>query len=188
MSIHARSIRRLAARIIVTRVIVTRVLARVLAAAVVVAALPAAAADASGSQQAGQVRFATFNASLNRGVAGALRADLSTPGNAQAGTVAEIVQRVRPDVLLINEFDFDPEAARLFQDNYLSIGRNGAEGIQYPYRFIAPSNTGVASGFDLNNDGRIVTTPGAPGYGDDALGFGAFPGQFGMMVYSRYPI
>ena len=30
------------------------------------------------------VRFSTFNASLNRNVAGQLRADLSTPGNAQA--------------------------------------------------------------------------------------------------------
>jgi 3-phytase len=134
------------------------------------------------------VRFATFNASLNRGAAGQLRANLSTPDNAQARTIAEIIQRTRPDVLLINEFDFDVEAARLFQDNYLSIGQNGASPIAYAHRFIAPSNTGVASGFDLNNDGRVVTQPGAPGYGDDALGFGAFPGQFGMVVYSRYPI
>ena len=160
------------------------------AAAVTLAALPAVlASSASAAADVGSnVRFATFNASLNRGAAGALRADLSTPGNAQAGTIAEIVQRTRPDVLLINEFDFDPEAARLFQDNYLSVGRNGAQPIDYPHRFIAPSNTGVASGFDLNNDGRVVTQPGAPGYGDDALGFGAFPGQFGMVVYSRYPI
>jgi 3-phytase len=33
-----------------------------------------------------------------------------------------------------------------------------------------------------------VTAPGANGYGDDALGFGAFPGQFGMAVFSKYPI
>jgi 3-phytase len=91
-------------------------------------------------------------------------------------------------VLLVNEFDYDPLAAKLFQDNYLSVGRNGAKPIRYPYRFIAPSNTGVASGFDLNNDGTAVTEPGAPGYGDDALGFGAFAGQYGMVVYSRYPI
>lgn len=159
----------------------------VVAAAVTLAALPAVPAS-SAPAAAGigtTVRFATFNASLNRGAPGTLRADLSTSGNAQAGTVAEIIQRARPDVLLINEFDFDPEAARLFQDNYLSVGRNGAQPIHYPYHFIAPSNTGIASGFDLNNDGRVVTTPGAPGYGDDALGFGAFPGQFGLVVYSR---
>jgi hypothetical protein len=33
-----------------------------------------------------------------------------------------------------------------------------------------------------------VTTPGAPGYGDDSLGFGQFPGQFGMALFSKYPI
>jgi 3-phytase len=147
-----------------------------------------AAPAAAGGHGGEAVRFATFNASLNRSVAGQLRADLSTPDNAQARVIAEIVQRARPDVLLINEFDYDPVAARLFADNYLSVGQNGAQPINYRYSFIAPSNTGVASGFDLNNDGRVVTTPGAAGYGDDALGFGAFPGQFGMVVYSRYPI
>ena len=34
----------------------------------------------------------------------------------------------------------------------------------------------------------IVTTPGAPGYGDDAFGFGAFPGQFAFSVYSKHPV
>jgi hypothetical protein len=128
-----------------------------------------------------EVRFATFNASLNRNFAGQLVTDLSTPDNAQAKAVAEIIQRARPDVLLINEFDFAPEALALFQDNYLSIGQRGAAPISYPHRFIAPSNTGVPSGFDLNNNGVV----GGP---DDALGFGFFPGQFGMAVYSMYPI
>ena len=54
------------------------------------------------------VRFQTFNASLNRATAGQLVTDLSTPNNAQAATVAEIIQRTRPDVLLINEFDYVP--------------------------------------------------------------------------------
>jgi hypothetical protein len=129
------------------------------------------------------VRFATFNASLNRNFAGQLIADLSTPANAQAATVAEIVQRIRPDVLLINEFDFDASgtALRLFQDNYLSVPHNGAAPIFYGYRYTAPSNTGIPSGFDLNNNG-VVAGP------DDAFGFGFFPGQFGMAVYSRVPI
>src|SRR5215211_9361485 len=82
----------------------------------------AASANAAAAQPADTVRFATFNASLNRNFAGQLITDLSTPDNAQAKTVAEIIQRVRPDVLLINEFDFYPDgqAADLFQDNYLS--------------------------------------------------------------------
>jgi Endonuclease/Exonuclease/phosphatase family len=165
--------------------------AAVIIATVVTTATPAAAtatAATASADSADNVRFATFNASLNRGAAGQLRADLSTPANAQARTIAEIVQRTRPDVLLINEFDFDPVAAELFQVNYLAVGQNGAEPIDYAHWYIAPSNTGVATGFDLNNDGQVVTTPGAPGYGDDSFGFGAFPGQFGMAVYSRYPI
>jgi hypothetical protein len=147
------------------------------AVAVLLAAAPTAMAANS------EVRFATFNASLNRNFAGQLVADLSTPNNAQAATVAEIIQRARPDVLLINEFDFvaDGVAARLFQDNYLSVPHNGADPIVYPYRFVAPSNTGIPSGHDLNNNG-VVAGP------DDAFGFGFFPGQFGMAVYSRYPI
>nr|WP_076828000.1 endonuclease/exonuclease/phosphatase family protein [Frankia sp. CcI49] len=145
-----------------------------------------ASADRAGS--GATLRVATFNASLNRAAAGQLRTDLSTPDNAQARTVAEIIQRTRPDVLLINEFDHDPVAARLFNDNYLGRGQGGAQALRYPYWYIAPSNTGVASGFDLNNDGQVVTTPGAAGYGDDSLGFGAFPGQYGMVVYSRFPI
>jgi Endonuclease/Exonuclease/phosphatase family len=127
------------------------------------------------------VRFSTFNASLNRNFAGQLRADLSTPGNAQAATVAEIIQRVRPEVLLINEFDFDPTAADLFRTNYLEVSQSGAEPIRYDHLFIAPSNTGIPSGFDLNNNGVI----GGP---DDAFGFGFFPGQFGMLVLSQHPI
>lgn len=136
------------------------------------------------------IRFATFNASLNRNNAGELITDLSTPNNTQAKTVAEIIQRNNPDILLVNEFDYVPNgaAARLFQENYLSVGQNGANPVEYPYFFVAPSNTGIASGFDLNNNGVTVTTPGSPGYGDDALGFGNFPGQYGMVVYSKYPI
>jgi hypothetical protein len=151
-------------------------------AALTAALLPATAAPpSSGPPGAPTVRFATFNASLNRNFEGQLRSDLSTPDNAQARTVAEIVQRTRPEVLLINEFDFDPVAAELFRENYLEESQNGAEPIEYPYLFIAPSNTGIPSGFDLNNDGVI----GGP---DDALGFGFFPGQFGMLVLSQHPI
>ncbi len=138
---------------------------------------PAQAADA------GTVRFATFNASLNRSAEGQLVTDLSTPNNAQAANVAEIIQRTAPDVVLINEFDFDADgtALQLFQDNYLSVPHNGAPAIEYAFSYTAPVNTGVPSGFDLNNDGTV----GGP---DDAFGFGFFPGQFGMAVFSKYPI
>ncbi|MEH2176852.1 phytase [Nostoc sp.] len=134
------------------------------------------------------IRFSQFNASLNRNAKGQLVSDLSTPDNAQAKAVAEIIQRNNPDVLLINEFDYSPEAVQLFRQNYLAVSQNGTTPVDYPYFYITPSNTGIASGFDLNNNGTAVTTPGKPGYGDDAFGFGDFPGQYGMLLLSKYPI
>ncbi|GAA1444016.1 endonuclease/exonuclease/phosphatase family protein [Nocardiopsis tropica] len=164
----------------------------VLAASALVA-VPAAAAESPsvpGPPGPHQVRFATFNTALERAEQGALAAELATPDSEQARNVAEIIQHARPDVLLVNEFDHDEEGegARLFQDNYLSVGQNDAEGIDYPYVYTAPVNTGVPSGADLDGDGRAVTEPGTPGYAEDAFGYGAFPGQYGMVVYSMYPI
>ena len=131
----------------------------------------------------GAVRFATFNASLNRATLGGLVSDLSTPDNAQARTIAEIVQRNRPDVVLLQEFDHDAagRGVELFAENYLGRSQNGADPVEYPYSYSAPVNTGVPSGLDLNGDGTV----GGP---DDAWGFGVFPGQYGMVVYSKHPI
>ncbi len=150
--------------------------------------VPAAAAkphypDVSAGKSPVNVRFATYNASLNRGTEGALVKDLSTPSNEQAQNIAEVIQLNKPDVVLINEFDYDADhtAANLFRTNYLEVSQNGKAPVTYPYVYTAPSNTGVPSGFDLNNDG--VT--GGP---DDAFGFGAFEGQYGMVLYSKYPI
>lgn len=149
------------------------------AVALAAGVLAAPAAQATGNHPT--VRFATFNASLNRGAAGQLVTDLSTPDNAQAREVAEVIQRNRPDVMLINEFDYAPAAVDLFRRNYLERGQNGARPITFPYAFIAPSNTGVLTGFDLDRDGSTTT-------GNDAHGFGLFEGQYGMLVLSKYPI
>lgn len=151
--------------------------------------VPAASAYGPLNAEPTPVRFATFNASLNRNNAGEFLDDLSKPddlsdtGVVQAHVIAEIIQRNRPEILLINEFDFveDGLAAQLFNDNFLSVAHNGSEPINYPYRFVAPSNTGIPSGFDLDNNGSV----GGP---NDAFGFGFFPGQFGMAVFSQHPI
>ena len=140
--------------------------------------------------EAQAVRFAVFNAYLNRAEEGALIADMRAGDNVQTQKVAEIIQRTAPDVLLLNEFDYDEagEALRLFQENYLEVSWNGAEPAVYPYVFLAPSNTGVHSGFDLNRDGAVVSEPGSREYGGDAFGYGEFPGKFAMAFLSKYPI
>lgn len=141
---------------------------------------PNGAAQGQGKQE---VRFATYNASLNRSAEGELVEDLSTGHDEQARRVAEVIQINNPDVVLLNEFDYDADhaAAELFRTNYLEVSQNGKPPVSYPYVYTAPSNTGVPSGMDLNNDGTV----GGP---DDAFGFGQFEGQYGMVLYSRYPI
>ncbi len=130
------------------------------------------------------VRVATFNVSLNRRDAGELLSDLSK-GSQQARQVAAILRTVRPDVVLLNEFDFDEsgEALRVFQQQYLEAdpGPGSVAPLKYPHSFTALVNTGVPSGVDFNNDGK---TDGPT----DALGFGWFPGQYGMVILSRFPI
>ncbi|MBR8741548.1 endonuclease/exonuclease/phosphatase family protein [Nocardiopsis sp. MG754419] len=164
----------------------------VLAASALVAVPASALASPSVPEPTGphEVRFATFNTALERSEEGLLAEELATPDSEQARNVAEIIQHVRPDVLLVNEFDHDDAGLglRRFQDNYLSVAQNGADAIEYPYVYSAPVNTGVASGVDLNGDGEAVTEPGGPAYAEDAFGYGFFPGQYGMAVLSKYPI
>lgn len=148
-----------------------------------------------------QIRVATFNASLNRTTLGQLASNLATTGDTQARRIAEIIQRAAPDIILVNEFDYDASnptgptsALTRFHDNYLAVSQNGQPALNYPYRYIAPSNTGVPTGAttvvdgDFDNNGLIDTTTGDNNYGNDCFGFGEFPGKYSFAVYSKYPI
>jgi endonuclease/exonuclease/phosphatase family metal-dependent hydrolase len=133
------------------------------------------------------IRFATYNTSLysdeTSGLINRLR-----DGDANAKKIAAVIQHQRPDVLLLNEFDYDAEgnAADIFQKNYLAVAQDGQNSISYPYRYFAPVNTGVQSDMDLDNNGSI----GGEGRsrGNDAYGYGLHPGQYGMLVLSKFPI
>ncbi|MEJ6474791.1 endonuclease/exonuclease/phosphatase family protein [Pseudoalteromonas piscicida] len=103
----------------------------------------------------------------------------------QIKNIAEIIQRVRPDVILLNEFDYisSPEKGILaFTKNYLEQGQSGQKAIYYPYYYTAPVNTGLPTKYDLDNDGK------KSGYAGDAQGFGLYEGHYGMVVLSKYPI
>lgn len=114
---------------------------------------------------------------------GELGRNLASGQDYRLQQLAQILQRVRPDVIVLNEFDYDPsnDAARLFNEQYLAQSRNDQTAIEYPYSFRGPVNTGLDSGLDLDSNG----ISGEP---QDAWGYGAFPGQYGMLVLSRYPI
>ena len=134
------------------------------------------------------LRLATYNTSLYSDEAGGLIRELEGD-SAHARKIAAVLQQVRPDLVLLNEFDFDDahRAADLFQKRYLEVAQpGGGAPLHFAYRYLAPVNTGVPSGLDLDNNGVV----GGEGRsrGNDAWGYGLHPGQYGMLVLSRYPI
>lgn len=131
----------------------------------------------------GVVRFATFNIALNRRNAGELISELESGDSEDAKKIAEVIQRVRPDVLLINEIDYDKsgKSLKLFNEKYLAVPQNGQPKIEFNHTYTASVNTGIDSGFDLNDDGET-------GKAEDAFGYGFFPGQYGMAILSRHEI
>tara|TARA_B100000965_G_scaffold107939_1_gene89158 strand:- start:687 stop:1220 length:534 start_codon:yes stop_codon:yes gene_type:complete len=146
------------------------------------------------SKEEQMLKVATFNVSMeatNYKALGTkpsnkvLQHVLSTGEHPQVKNIAEIIQRINPDILLLNEFDYIADKRKgveAFIENYLNVSQQGLEPIDYPYTYVAPVNTGEPTTFDLDNNGK------AEGIGGDAYGFGLYPGQYGMALLSKYPI
>lgn len=150
------------------------------------------------SVNAETLRVATFNVSmeaLNYAVKknqpaqpNALEQALNA-GHSQIANIAEIIQRVNPDIILINEFDnqinhqkSDHRDLLTFIKQYLNTPQGDQAAVNYPYFYQGPVNTGVNSNFDLDNNGVAGQLPG------DGFGYGHFAGHFAMAILSKYPI
>ncbi|MEL6106604.1 MAG: endonuclease/exonuclease/phosphatase family protein [Planctomycetota bacterium] len=133
------------------------------------------------------IRVATFNVSLYGKSAGEIRKRLVDREDAQAKKLAAIIQTIRPDILLVNELDYESDSApaRLLNENYFGIAQVSEspdlQPLEFKHLYSAPSNTGIDSTFDLNQDGKLSSA-------NDAFGYGVYPGQYAMTVYSRFPI
>jgi hypothetical protein len=146
------------------------------------------------NMNATEVTFATFNVSMEaqnylpqgeNGDGSVLANLLKTETQPQIKNIAHIIQLVRPDVVLLNEFDYiadSEQGIKAFIRNYLNKAQGSAQAIDYPYFYYNTVNTGQPSPYDLDNDGK------ASGTGSDAWGFGLYPGQYGMVLLSKYPI
>lgn len=147
--------------------------------------------------QATTLKVATFNVSmeaLNYGehkhdapvnVSTKTLANAIANDHQQIKNIAEIIQRVNPDIILLNEFDYlddNNKALKSFIANYLNKGQQGQSAIDYPYFYQGPVNTGINSGLDIDGNGKKGILPG------DGFGYGHFPGHFGMALLSKYPI
>ncbi len=98
--------------------------------------------------------------------------------------LGEVIRTLNADVLLVNEIATEPRGLTIYADWLAAqVGRvYQSDPARYEV-FAAEVNTGVPSGFDLNNDGKVVTEPGSRGYGEDCFGFGEYPGQYGMALF-----
>lgn len=94
----------------------------------------------------------------------------------QIRNVAAIIQKNRPDVLMMAEYNNDgtgedKAALEGFQKNYLSVaqsldgagGEANLEPIEYPYAESYSTNTGLLSDFDLDNNGTAGKCRGMHG-------------------------
>ena len=111
----------------------------------------------------------------------------------QVIAAAQIITRVDPDILVINEIDHDIDAIdkgedltlnlRRFKENYLSTS-------DYKYMYVAPCNTGFLAGMDFDNNGMVASQAdqGSRDHGGDCYGYGAYPGQYSMAILSKIPL
>lgn len=147
------------------------------------------------TDQQSKVTFATFNVSMESenylgryadGVSSQILIDQLASGESQhIKNIAKIIQTKRPEVILLNEFDYieNPEQGiEKFIKAYLNNAQDGTEAIDYPYYYYSTSNTGLETPFDLNGDGKFEGTA------NDAFGYGRYPGHYGMVLLSKFPI
>ena len=119
-------------------------------------------------------RIATYAAPLSRDGPGLLLRDIRKGEDTQIAATREVIALLRPDVIVLTDFDYDLDGlalaafADLFEDSY-------------PHSFAARPNTGLATGLDLDRNGRT-------GEARDAQGYGRFAGDGGMAVLSRFAI
>jgi endonuclease/exonuclease/phosphatase family metal-dependent hydrolase len=142
---------------------------------------------------AGVLRIALFNVqelSMDKVMA-------TDPAHPQVEAAATILRSLRPDILVLQEVDHVVDGSApldavvaAFQSRHLEAGGEGEAPLRYPWRFVAPSNTGRLSGLDLDGDGVTAdgSTRGTDAHGQDSWGYGRYPGQFSMAVLSRFPV
>jgi len=112
-----------------------------------------------------------FAAPLSRDGPGLLLRDLGRDDD-QIDAIAAIIQHVRPDILLLTDFDYDRDQ--------LALGQF-AQRLGYPHHFAALPNTGMMTDQDLDQNGYL-------GDARDAQGYGRFAGDGGMAILSNWPL
>ncbi len=117
------------------------------------------------------MRVATYAAPFGRDGPGLLLRDLGR-SDAQIDAALDVIRRVAPDIVLLTDVDYDRDG--------LALGVIG-DRLGLPHHFALMPNSGMATPFDLDGNGRTAEAR-------DAQGYGLFSGDSGMGLLSRWPI
>ena len=120
--------------------------------------------------------MAVFHTGLGRDGPGLLLRDIRR-GTTDVLAARDALARLGPDVVLLLDVDHDLNGVALaaFGDLLALAGH------PMPHVLALTPNRGLASGIDLDGDGRLGTA-------DDSQGWGGFAGAGGMALLSRLPI
>lgn len=123
------------------------------------------------------LRIATWHVELERDGPGLLLRDILKGEDPAIDAAVDIIAHVAPDILLLSGIDWDLQLAALGA----LADRIAGAGPTYPHLFATRPNAGMATGLDMDGDGRT----GDP---RDAQGYGRFSGHGGLALLSRFPI
>ena len=123
------------------------------------------------------LRIATYNPEMTDQGPGLVLQSLQRGDDPKMIAVVAVIVALDADVLVLTGIDYDAGGQAID-----ALAKNLAEaGSLYPFHLALRPNTGIATGLDLDGNGRL----GEP---RDAMGYGRFAGAAGMAVLSRYPI
>lgn len=118
------------------------------------------------------IRIASWTTELSRKGPGLLLRDMRRGDDPQIAATLAVLKAADADIIALQGLDWDQEAKAL---------RWLAEASGYEHIFTASPNSGLATPYDLNGDGK---TGGAA----DAQGWGRFHGDGGLAILSRFPV
>lgn len=103
--------------------------------------------------------------------------DLRDGDDPQAEAALRVIAHAAADVILLGDVDWDAGQAGVSA----LVARLAALGLDYPHVVARRPNSGRPSGADLDGNGRLDEPR-------DALGYGRFTGDSGIVLLSRLPL
>lgn len=103
--------------------------------------------------------------------------DIQKGDDPQIEAVLSVITAVKPDILVLGgiDWDYDGRAIGALKQALQTAGHGMA------HHFAGPTNRGVHTGLDMDQDGRLQEP-------EDAIGFARFTGGDSLAVFSQYPI